>query len=456
MTFKQIKSRRDFLALGCRTISTIGAAAAFGQAGLISAKAQSTDDYKALVCIFMYGGNDCNNLLIPNDKAAYANYQTIRQNLAIAQGSLVGISDPASGANYGLHPSLAPLSSLYTDKTGTVKRLALVANAGPLVQPVTRTSGGTLSGQLPVNLYSHSDQQNAWQDAMPQGGISTGWEGRLAGKIFPGAAPSFPPSITTAGNVLQLLSDNAGLAPAGINLSGFSLVSAATDPGTLALQSMLSLPSGATLVQAAQHSLSDAVSVSQAVNSAVNNAAPLGVTFAGTDIGTQLGQVAKMIQARKTLGATRQVFFCSEGGFDTHTNELTTQAGLFGNLAAALVAFDQAMGVLGETNNVIAFTESDFGRTFQPNGTGGTDHGWGGHHLVLGGAVKGGQLYGKFPTQQLGGPDDSGSRGTWIPSTATDQYCGALAKWFGVSSAADLADVFPNLANFGNNILALT
>lgn len=455
MTFHQLKSRRDFLRLGARTISSIGAAAAFGQAGLISAKAQSTDDYKALVCIFLYGGNDCNNLLIPNDKVSYPAYQSIRQNLAIAQGSLIGITDVASGAAYGLHPSMSALSSLYTDKTGTIKRLGIVANVGPMVQPVTKDSSGNLIGQLPVQLYSHADQQNAWQDAIPQGGATTGWEGRLASIVFPGAIPSFPPSISMNGNVLQLVSENPGLAPTGINLTGFSLSSAATDPGTLALQSMLSLPSGVTLVQAAQQSMNNALAISNEVNSATANAASLGVTFAGTDVGTALSQVARIIQARKSLGATRQIFFCAQQGFDTHTNELTTQAGLLGNLSAALVAFDQAMANLGETNNVITFTESDFGRTFQPNGTGGTDHGWGGHHLVLGGPVKGGQIYGTYPTLQLGGPTDSGSRGTWIPSISTDQYCAALAKWFGVSSPTDLATIFPNLANFGNNTIGI-
>ena len=206
-------------------------------------------------------------------------------------------------------------------------------------------------------------------------------------------------------------------------------------------------------MQAAQQSLSGALAVSQEVNNAVNNAASLGVTFAGTDVGTGLSQIAKIIQARKTLGATRQIFFVAQTGFDTHTNELTTQAGLLSNLSAALVAFNTAMNNLGVSNNVVTFTESDFGRTFQPNGTGGTDHGWGGHHLVMGGAVKGGQLYGTFPTQQLGGPSDSGSRGTWIPTTSTDQYCAALAKWFGVSAASDMAMVFPNLVNFGGNML---
>ena len=165
--------------------------------------------------------------------------------------------------------------------------------------------------------------------------------------------------------------------------------------------------------------------------------------------------MAKIIQVRAALGATRQIFFCSQGGYDTHSNQLAQQVTLYGNLAGALAAFDQAMGVLNLQNNVTTFTESDFGRTFQPNGNAGSDHGWGSHALIMGGAVNGGALYGKFPAHALSGPDDSTSRGTWVPSTSADQYVAALAKWFGVSAQADLDYVFPNLRQFGYQTPAL-
>ena len=436
MNFKQLKSRRDFLRYGCRTISTLGAAAAFGQAGLVSAKAATTgsSDYKALVCIFLFGGNDANNLLIPTDSTNYPIYKSVRQNLAIAQGSLVQLGT----TNFGLHPSLAPISPLFG-----AKRVALVANVGTLVTPVTRGTGGVLAGTLPVNLFSHSDQQTEWQNAYPQGGAdsNTGWAGRLADKIVSGG--SLPPAIGIGGSALQLVGENTQ--PAGISLSGFSLLAPSTDPGSAALQNMLSIKGGPTLVQAAQYSLTDAMSVAAAVDTAVNNSASLGVTFPNSDIGTQLGQVAKMIQVRASLGATRQIFFCNQGGFDTHSNQLPQQAQLFGNLAAALVAFDQAMQGLGVTGSVTTFTESEFSRTFQPNGNAGTDHAWGSHHIVMGGAVQGGQIYGSFPTLALSGPSDSGNRGNWIPTTSTDQYSAALANWFGLASG-DVTYVFPNLS----------
>jgi uncharacterized protein (DUF1501 family) len=222
------------------------------------------------------------------------------------------------------------------------------------------------------------------------------------------------------------------------------LVAPATDPGSTALQSLLGLSSGVTLVQAAQNSLADAISVAKAVNAALTGSSSLGVTFQATDIGTQLGQVAKLIQVRASLGASRQIFFCSQGGYDTHSNQLAQQVTLYGNLANALGDFDQAMGVLGMQKNVTTFTESDFGRTFQPNGNAGRDHGWANHALVMGGAVNGGALYGAFPELALGGPDDSGNRGTWVPSTSQDQYMGALAKWFGLAHE-DMDYVFPNL-----------
>jgi uncharacterized protein (DUF1501 family) len=444
MTMQQPRSRRDFLRLGCRTLSSIGAAAAFGRAGLITARAQTSSDYKALVCIFLFGGNDANNLLVPNDSATYANYQKVRQNMALSQGSLVSIHDAASNATYGLHPSFAPIAPLYT----TSKRLAIMMNTGTLLQPVPRGSNGLPqlnAVPLPVNLYSHSDQQNEWQNAMPQGGATSGWSGRLSDRVAGASAGIVPPAITLAGNTLQLIGQNTQ--PSSVNTSNFGLTAPATDPGSVALQGLLSLSSGVTLVQAAQKSLQGAITVAQAVNAALAGSTSLGVTFPTSDIGTQLGQVAKLIQVRSSLGASRQIFFCSQGGYDTHSNQLAQQVTLYGNLAAALSTFDQAMTALNVQNNVTTFTESDFGRTFQPNGNAGTDHGWGNHALIMGGAVNGGALYGAFPTQALGGPDDSGGRGTWVPSTSEDQYMGALAKWFGLAQA-DMDYVFPNLHAF--------
>jgi uncharacterized protein (DUF1501 family) len=445
MTFQQIPSRRDLLRLGGRTLSTIGAAAAFGRAGLMTARAQSSSDYKALVCIFLFGGNDANNMLVPNETATYANYQKIRQNLALPQGSLVAIHDSPTTTAYGLHPGFAPIAALYN----VSKRLALVANVGTLVQPVPRGSNGMpqlTAVPLPVNLYSHSDQQSEWQNAVPQGGVTTGWSGRLADKLAGASGGVVPPAISIGGNALQLIGQTTQ--PSTVNTSNFGLTAPATDPGSIALQNMLSLSSGVTLVQAAQNSLKDAIAVAQAVNAALAGSGSVGVPFPNSDIGTQLGQVAKLIQVRAALGATRQIFFCSQGGYDTHSNQLPSQVTLYGNLAAALSAFDQAMGQLSVENNVTAFTESDFSRTFQPNGNAGSDHGWGSHALVMGGAVNGGNLYGAFPTLMLSGPDDSGTRGTWVPSTSEDQYGGALAKWFGLAQA-DLDYVFPNLHNFG-------
>jgi uncharacterized protein (DUF1501 family) len=232
-----------------------------------------------------------------------------------------------------------------------------------------------------------------------------------------------------------------------VTTTNFGLVAPATDPGSAALQSLLGLSSGASLVQAAQNTMTNAVSVAGAINAALTGSSKVGVTFPNTSIGTQLSQVAQLIQVRASLGASRQIFFVSQGGYDTHSNQLAQQVTLYSQLAAALVAFDQAMGVLNVQNNVTAFTESDFSRTFQPNGNAGTDHGWGSHALVLGGAVKGGALYGTYPQLALGGPDDSGTRGTWVPSTSEDQYMGALAKWFGLQQA-DTDYVFPNLNTF--------
>lgn len=455
MRINRNSSRRDFLRFGA---SAVGAAAAFGPAGLLCqrASAQNTTDYKALVCIFQYGGNDANNMLIPNGAAGtsypYSDYQTVRQNLAIAQNSLVSIYDSASKQNFGLHPSLAPLGALYAPATGA-PRLALVANVGPLVKPIPKKNGKPdLSVTLPSNLYSHSDQQSEWQNAVAAPATlsstnpraaSSGWAGRLIDRVAPAA--KFPAGIGINGGALQLV----GIDSQPTTVGGDSFNVANQDPdNALGLQQMLQLPSQVKLIQAAQSSTRAAVDVAKTIDALLADTSAIQAQFPGSDLGQQLAQVASIMAVAPTgLGASRQIFFCSQGGYDTHSAQAGTHAALLTELAQAMAAFDTWLQTAGLGNKVVTFTESDFNRTFQPNGNIGTDHAWGSHVAVMG-PVKAARIYGTFPTLKLQGPDDAGDRGAWAPSTSSDQYEGELAKWFGLQSNADLDYVFPNLKTF--------
>lgn len=444
---KLAMTRRDLLRSGARTLLTTTAAASLGHLGRVSAYAQSGTDYKALVCIFLFGGNDANNVVVPLDSTRYAAYQAVRQNLAIPAAQL--LPAPAlDGALYGLHPSMAALAPLYASPA---QDLAVVANVGMLVRPTTREQYLGRAVPVPGNLFSHSDQQQQWQNAAPLGGVTTGWAGRVADKIVGLNYPSnFPPSIGVSGNSLQLIGQTTQ--PTTVQGEGFGLDgsddSAQAVARDAALREILTVSSGAVLVQASSQVLGDALKVAQLVDDATSNATPLVTQFPNTGLGQQLAQVARIIQVRAALGLKRQIFFCSLGGFDTHSGQLGTHANLLTELSQAMLAFYNATGELGVRDGVVTFTESEFSRTFQPNGTIGTDHAWGGHQIVMGGAVRGGDLYGRFPTLALRGPDDSGDRGNWIPSVSLDQYGATMAQWFGVP-AAELASVFPNLANFG-------
>jgi uncharacterized protein (DUF1501 family) len=448
--------------LGARTIATLGAAAAFGEAGKLAAQTTSFSDYKALVCIFLFGGNDANNMLIPNETGQYAKdpqygyttYANVRQGLAIPQTSLASIHDSASGHAFGLHPGLAPLANLYNSSG----RLTLLANVGTLVQPTTQTQIQKGSVTLPTNLFSHSDQQTEWQNGAPTGGAyaGTGWAGRVADRLFAsGCTLSGPqqtfgnvlPTVSVAGNSLMLLgscTEESGISTGGLTVNG---PAATTFSGDLNNLLQVSLKSGVTLVQSAASSFQSALEVASIINSA--SSTPV-TGFPNSDIGAQLAQVATLIQLNNKLGAKRQIYFVSQGGYDTHSVELGTQAGLFSDLAAAMAAFDTYVSqTLDYGNNVVTFTQSDFSRTFQPNGNAGTDHGWGEHTLIMG-PVKGGQIYGTYPRLVLSGPDDSADRGTWIPTTPLDQYGVTLANWFasGKLQPADLAYIFPNWPNW--------
>jgi uncharacterized protein (DUF1501 family) len=440
-------SRRDFMRLTCCSAATAAMVSGLSKFGLVSALAQASANYKALVCIFLFGGNDANNLLVPNDTAGYANYQSIRANLALAQSSLLPLQIGGQ-ANFGLHPNLPDLQTLFNTSKSP---LALLTNVGTLVQPTTRQNYQS-QASLPENLFSHSDQQEQWQTTQLSGLPNAGWAGKMADKIQGmNSGAQFPPILSVAGNAIFCTGDTTrpftmspGSTP---GLSGFS-TSAASQARFLATQQLLTFDTGISLVQAASAVTGQAIQEGVVLAAALKNIPAIQTVFpANNGLASQLKQVAQVIAARSALNIQRQIFFCSLGGFDTHSDQLDTQVALYTQLSPAMAAFYQATQELGVSSEVTTFTLSEFSRTFQPGSNGGTDHAWGSHQVIMGDAVKGNAFYGQFPTLALGGPDDTGSNGRWIPSTSVDQYAATLATWFGVANT-DLPSIFPNLANF--------
>jgi len=444
-------SRRDFVRLTCCSAATASIVAGLSKFGLVSALAQGTTDYKALVCIFLFGGNDANNMLVPIDAAGYANYQSIRANLALSQASLLPLQ-VGNQANFAFHPNMPELQALFNSQ----KTLAVLNNVGTLVQPTTRAIYKTFKN-LPQNLFSHSDQQDQWQTTQLAGLPNAGWAGKMADKLTSfNSAAQFPPVLSVAGNELFCTGDQTRpftMSPGSTaGLQGFD-TSAAGQARFLAVQQLLTLDTGISLVQAASTVTGLSVQQGALLATALKNIPAIQTVFpAKNGLASQLKQVAQVIAARGALEINRQIFFCSLGGFDTHADQLTAQQSLLAQLSQAMAAFYASTQELGVTNNVTTFTLSEFSRTFQPGSNNGTDHAWGGHQMILGGAVKGNALYGTFPTLALSGPDDTGSNGRWIPTTSVDQYAATLASWFGVASA-DLPSIFPNLANFSTSNL---
>jgi uncharacterized protein (DUF1501 family) len=434
-----MNTRRDFLKM-----ATL---AGFTRFGAVNALAQASD-YKTLVCIFLLGGNDANSMVIPQKAADYNAYKTIRGSLALpdTNAKLLPIT-AKDGTPYALTDGLALIQPFWAQA-----KLAVVANVGMLVQPTTRQQYQTNAVPLPTNLFSHADQTLQMQAGIPSSSASTGWAGRVADAVSPmNAGTSFPSSVSVSGpalfpkgNIVQAASLIPGFNMQLYGFNGIWPASAGTARQT-ALQQILTFNSGLTMIQAADKVRQDALSLSALLASA-GAAPPLATTFPQTTIGRQLQQVAQILQLRSTIGLSRQIFFCSIGGFDTHSGQSWGQWDLLKQVSDGMLSLYNASAEMGIADKVTIFTESEFGRTLQPSGTG-SDHGWGSHHLVLGGAVKGGDLYGHFPVMALGGPDDSAARGAWIPSTSTGQFGATLAKWFGVA-AADLPAVFPNLAQF--------
>jgi uncharacterized protein (DUF1501 family) len=452
-----VPTRRDFIRRTCCSAAALGLASSFSRFGLMNALAQSTNEYRALVCIFLFGGNDSNNLLVPNDSAGYANYQKIRGplangGLALDQGTLLPImalnKQVNTGSNlFGLHPQLTDFQNLFN-----TNRLAFLANVGTLSQPITQAQYLAKSAAVPANLFSHSDQQQEWQTSAVSGFGSTGWAGRMADKLQPlNVNSTFPPITSVAGTAIFCTGQQTqpfAIIPSATGTTAPGL----TDTSTSRLQSLqqlLTFDTGISLIQSASTVTSNALADSSAISKSLSGSSALQTKFPTTSIGLQLQQVAKLLQVRSTTALTRQIFFCSLGGFDTHSNQIVTQDTLYSQLGPAIAAFYNSTVELNLDHQVTTFTLSDFSRTFQPASGGGTDHAWGGVQLIAGGAVVGGDIYGKLPQFSLGGPDDVSKTGNgrWIPTTSVDQYGATLGKWFGVSDA-DLALVFPNLANF--------
>ncbi len=443
-------SRRGLIKVGAASVGSL----ALRPFGLLPALAQSgSSDYRALVCVFLFGGNDANNMVIPADDTNIQAYTAIRGQLALSSAQITSpVYSRSTGAPYVFHSDLAPLASLFSSG-----ELAVVANVGSLVQPTTRTQYQNQTSPIPVNLFSHSDQQRQWQTSNPTGLGATGWAGRAADRVAAQNLSNFPTFLSVAGNTLLgigSLHQPVAISPGGsLDLAGFSTTTA-SQTRKAALQNLLTMNTGVKLAQSANGVVSDSLADAQALDSALSRSSTLATRFPTTSLGAQLAQVAQIIKVREGLGMRRQIFFCSLGGFDTHANELATLKTLYPQLANALLAFNSAMTELGTQTQVTAFTESDFSRTFQPTSNDGSDHAWGSHHLVMGGAVKGGEIYGSFPTFALGGPSDTDSRGRWIPTTAIDQYGASLCSWFGVDEK-DLSAVFPNFANFGSKKIAI-
>jgi uncharacterized protein (DUF1501 family) len=473
------QTRRDFLRhTGCAALGTSLLAAGIQDFGLVRAFADTNaTDYKALICVFMSGGNDGNNTVVPVDSTRYAQYTSARSAAGLAlpapgqAGGLLAIN-PASGGQYGLHPSMTEMQSLFTQG-----KAAVVCNAGPLVEPLTKATYQNGSGKKPLQLFSHSDQVGQWLTSVSNDTSQTGWGGRTADRAAPlNAGATFPQMISIAGvnlfvtgqatRPLAIADVGSTFQPTSLasvlplnnsftNSDGITFTAAQDNARRASFDQIRSLVATETLTKAAADITTSALQTSAALASAN---ATLQTTFPNTSLGRQLMQIARLIKLRDTFSVKRQIFFAQVGGFDTHSNQTAanSQASLLQQVSQAINAFYNATVELGVQSNVTTFTLSDFGRTLQPAGAGagvGSDHAWGNHHFVVGGAVRGGDFYGAYPTLVMGGPDDTDSgtnpRGRWIPTTSVEQFAATLSLWYGLSQS-DLSLVFPLIGRFNS------
>ena len=457
-------TRRDFLRTSACALGGMALASSLDTFGVVHALTpQAAPDYRALVCVFLNGGNDGNNMFL--DLNQYSQYSTARSTaqLAIPQASFLSVA-PVSGGSFGFHPNMPEMQTLFNQG-----RLAVLCNNGPLVEPLTRTTYQNGTGKKPLQLFSHSDQVGLYQTAIANSVSQTGWGGRLADKTLGlNGAATFPSNVSIAGVNLYLTGvDTRQLAVADSNTSLANVLQLNNAPGATASEISSRLASfnelrtfdlNFKLIKAASDTRSSSIQTDNAL-SAVNPVLTTPFPNPSTSISRQLLQVARLIKASTDptagINMKRQIFFVQIGGFDTHSAQLNGQGTLLQQLSQAINAFFNATVELGLQDKITLFTMSDFSRTLQPSGTGaaqvGSDHAWGNHQMIVGGAVQGHTLYGTFPNMTPGGPDDtdggSSPRGRWIPTTSIEQYAATLATWYGLSSA-DLTAVFPLIGHF--------
>jgi uncharacterized protein (DUF1501 family) len=449
----QNKSRRSFIQGAMSlTASNVIAPWVLNFAALGDAAAAGANDYKALVCVFLYGGNDYANTLIPYDVASYAKYQALRPNLAYSYASLANTVlspaqtpvDSSGGARqYALAPELAPLMPAFNDG-----KMGVLLNVGNLIQPTTKAQYMANSVPLPSKLFSHNDQQSEWQSSGPEG-TTSGWAGRMQDLLETSNSNAIFSCVNVYGNAVFL---------SGLVANQYQI----TSNGSVALNSANSLfgsPVAARVLQSVMTSgssyplesdyatvMSQALSANSALTSALASAPVINTVFPlGNSLADQLKMVARVASVAPTLGVKRQVFFVALNGFDTHDHLATVHPQLLTSVSTALSAFYNATIELGMASSITAFTASDFGRTLTVNNDG-SDHGWGSMHFMLGGAVKGRRYYGIPPAVANNGPDDVG-QGRLLPTTSVDQYAATLGKWFGLTDT-QLLSVLPNLSNY--------
>lgn len=431
--------------------------AAAGASGLIdglrafaatsAASPLQAGDYKALVCIFLFGGNDGDNTVIPYGQSEYNDYASARSNLALPRAQLLPIQPATSdGRQFALHPSLPELQSLFA-----AKKLGIVSNVGTLLAPTTRQQIIAGTAALPPQLFSHNDQQVQWQTSWPDQIPRTGWGGRMA-DLIDSLNTNNQVSMSISLNGSNIFQTGGAVLPYMVSPEGTISLwyynEAWGNPETVLTKSMLEMNYGNLFEKTYAEIFRRAIDNEKKLNAALAKAPTLTTVFPrDVKLASQLKMVSRLISIRAELGLQRQIFFCTIDGFDTHGAQLNTHAGLLRELSLSIDAFYKATVELGVSDKVTTFTSSDFGRTYKSNGKG-SDHGWGNHQFVLGDAVRGGDIYGRIPIHRISGPDDT-SDGRWIPTIATDEYSATLAQWFGVSPS-DLPQILPNIGRFNS------